>query len=218
MLANYIYQTLNVLLPQHCIVCTRRIYKGVLCTLCYPDSNEFVVPGRQREVQHLWWYQGKARDLIRTMKFKPSRKLCYLAGQILAARIDRMFTEPTWDLIVPIPGSKASLNKRGFNQCDYLVEALRKHGKPGRHALVHNGYTHTQAGLTFEERARNMEGVFTIAKPKQILGKRILLVDDVRTTGSTIRAAQSTLYAGDVKSVDTVCLAATESQSVQGHS
>lgn len=112
------------------------------------------------------------------------------------------------DLILPVPLSAARLAERGYNQAWELVKALR--GQSRRHppappcdtlatALVRLGETPDQHSLGREARLRNLRGVFA-AHPShthRLVGRHVLLVDDVTTTGATLQtAAQALLHAG----------------------
>jgi ComF family protein len=106
------------------------------------------------------------------------------------------------DLVVPIPLTTARLASRGYNQAWELVKALRA-AAPGElaqnDALVRLGETPDQHSLSREQRLRNLQGAFA-AHPlhaARLAGARVLLVDDVTTTGATLHsAAQALLLAG----------------------
>ena len=120
-----------------------------------------------------------------------------------------MFGERTWDLIVPIPSSPKMLKKRLFHPC-YEIAKIVAQGCP--QAKVHYALRHArsrtpQARLSHEERLRGLRHFFKVRAPHTILGKRVLLVEDVMTTGATITAAAYALSVAGAAEIDVVSLA-----------
>ena len=115
------------------------------------------------------------------------------------------------DLIVPVPLHYARLVRRGFNQSGWLAQEIsRQSGTPVMvDALKRTRRTPTQGGLSARARRRNVAGAFTITKraATRISGRRILLVDDVLTTGATVSACTRALKQAGAANVDVLVLA-----------
>lgn len=113
------------------------------------------------------------------------------------------------DLIVPVPLHRWRLWQRRYNQAALLAGALaRRAGRPwASMALVRARATISQGGLGHDGRAANVRGAFRVARPAQVDGRRILLVDDVMTTGATVAECARTLRRAGAVSVDVVTLA-----------
>ncbi len=115
------------------------------------------------------------------------------------------------DLIVPIPLHYSRLVLRGYNQAGWLAQAVARQSKTPVHvsALIRRRATPSQAGMSARARHRNVAGAFTVrsSAAKHIKGQRIVLIDDVMTTGATLKAATKTLYKAGVKQVDVLVLA-----------
>lgn len=231
-LKNTLTELNNLLFPAHCLVCGRTLKNNYICSYCIPEqpsnqhrchqcftplTEEYSLclkcessPVLFQQIRYLWNYQGAPGHLIRTMKYRPSQKLCYLAGDYLAAALPYMFNQQDWDLLIPVPSSYYSLAYRGFNQCTILAKRLKK-TYPGLapikpEALKVNKHEIQQASLPPEKRWRNIKNSFTSSK-KLVQGKKILLIDDVATTGATVIQAARTLYQGGATSLDLMTLA-----------
>ncbi len=119
------------------------------------------------------------------------------------------FSVTEFDLIVPVPMSNRRLLARGFNHSALIAARLSSQTKipVERRALRKAKETPPQARLTRVERLKNVRGSFGIKRPENIRDRRILLVDDVATTGSTIAEASRLLIKkGKAESVDCLVL------------
>jgi ComF family protein len=110
-------------------------------------------------------------------------------GELLNAR------NIAFDLIIPIPLNKRKYRERGYNQSEYIARGIRTvTRKPVlTHGIRRIKNTVTQTHLTAEERKKNMADAFTCSNDVKIRGKKILLVDDVITTGATIEESADVL-------------------------
>lgn len=154
-------------------------------------------------------YGDISRDLVLALKRSGRRDgLALFAGWMAAAAPDLVADA---DFIAPAPLHYLRQLTRGFNQSVWLAAALsRRTGVPlSVDALVRRRATPSQAGLTPAGRRRNVEGAFR-ARPsgrKRLKGARVLLVDDVFTTGATAEACARALLHGGARCVDVVTLA-----------
>lgn len=116
-----------------------------------------------------------------------------------------------FDVIVPLPVTEGRLRERGFNQTYVLSEEIaRITGKPIDHwSLVKTKETRDQYTLSRNERRNNLLGAFAITKSEDIKGRRVLLVDDLFTTGSTVSEASRVIMGAKAEHVEVFALART---------
>lgn len=144
-------------------------------------------------------YEGRMRDAIRALKYDGLRPVAHRLGAMLALAMEKLDGEaPFALLVVPVPLHRAKHAQRGFNQARLLaiaaIAALRKQDsrwslKLAPRTLLRQRATETQAGLTPHQRRQNLRGAFAVADPSAVKAKKILLIDDILTTGATAREA-----------------------------
>jgi len=150
-------------------------------------------------------YEAELRALIHLYKYGRVRPLAKPLGEMLAAAIPR---DCVFDAIVPVPLHWWRRWQRGFNQSELLARAVaRRYGLPVLGALRRKRATETQAGLTNASRRSNVAGAFAARKKANVAGLRILLIDDVMTTGATAGACAAALKRAGARQVTLLTLA-----------
>ena len=159
-------------------------------------------------------YEGVLRDLIHLFKYARIRPLAGPLGDFIAAAIPR---DQTFDAIVPVPLHWRRRWQRGFNQSALLAQAVaRRYGIPIRSLLRRTRSTTAQAGLTHARRRQNVSGAFLVKRKPEVEGRRILLVDDVMTTGATASACAAALKRAGARYVALLTLARVDRRSLAG--
>ena len=148
---------------------------------------------------------------IHLYKFEKKRVLAQHLIQLINAHIPSDCDIAEYDFVLPIPIHKKRLRERGFNQATLLADGIAKaEGIPVLvDTLVRKRHTVAQSSLDRDARQQNIVGAFEIRNPDVIRGKRLLVIDDVFTTGATIREAVSELWTADPAEIDVLTLART---------
>jgi len=155
-------------------------------------------------------FDKTTRDLIHGFKYGCTVQLRRPLGLLAAARLGEFAAGFAADLLMPVPLHIRRLRQRGFNQSLLLAELFSKRWEIPlcRNNLQRTRWTEPQINLSAAEREANVKGAFSLAKASAVAGKRVLLVDDVYTTGSTVRECSRVLRqeAGAVTAVLTVAI------------
>src|SRR5256886_9387016 len=205
----------SLLYPSVCTICGRSVGAGeYLCDQCEAKTVRIVAPFCQKcsepfegaitsaftcaNCAHRTIYFDAAvaayrgRGIVRQMihEFKYGRKihLRHLVARWLHAALDdERLCGRRFDVIVSVPLHPARQRERGFNQASLLAELLSAQTSiPAKPVLERTRYTTTQTALDRSERMENLHNAFRLRKNADVRGLRVLLVDDVLTTGSTL--------------------------------
>jgi ComF family protein len=154
-------------------------------------------------------FDGTERELVHRLKYGDRTDLALTLGRMMAQAGRELL--PDADVIVPVPLHRTQLWSRRFNQAAALAQIVARQSEVplAPLALARVKRTRQQVGLTRAQRADNLQGAFRVlpnARP-QVEGRRVLLVDDVLTTGSTANAAARALLRAGASAVDILTFA-----------
>jgi ComF family protein len=226
-------EALRIVLPSWCVVCDGELpwrdREASCCGPCwaalprieFPQCRSCAAPSPVADAQDYVCFDclrdplplercaawGEYRDglerLLRAFKFQRHDFL----AEPLAALLEPFVEDAGgFDAIVPVPMQRASERKRGYNQADLLARALgRRIGVPCKGLLLRRGGGARQSSLPKRERAENVRRAF--AADSRSEGLRLLIVDDICTTGETLRACATALRAAGAASVSAVTVA-----------
>jgi len=191
----------SLLAPLRCAACDEPVDEPVaFCGACSASAQRATLPGAVFE------YGGPVADAIQRFKYGGRSELAAALGLLMTADAIRWGGQV--DAVVPVPLHWRRRRTRGYDQAALLAKPVAKAlaVPPLLRALRRVRNTPSQVDLPFRERQRNMRRAFA---PSRIRGaRRVLLIDDVRTTGATIRAASEALKAGGAVEVHSLVLAA----------
>jgi ComF family protein len=156
-------------------------------------------------------YDGLVQEAIAFFKYGSREPLAGPLAGLMMTFAEREIDFARYDVIVPVPLHRVRQRERGFNQAVELVRCLTERipGLVVENGLVRVRPTPQQTRLTAAERRRNLRGAFARAHDADFRKKRVLLVDDVITTGATAEECSRTLRKGGAEAVDAFAVART---------
>ncbi len=193
--------------PPFCALCgdpvAGDIQHDYTCFACARETPAF---NRARSAVR---YEGAVGDALRILKYNDALWVVHDLAELLFACVQAEYPDQAFDFVTAVPLHPSRRRERGFNQSALLGAALA-HGLrvPFRAGLVRRVRpTGTQTGLTASQRTANVFGAFRLGLFARPAGQRILLVDDVMTTGATVNACARALQKGGAASVHVVTVA-----------
>jgi ComF family protein len=186
--------------PPFCPHCGRPGPRGHLCPLCQRD------PLRIDGVRSVAYFDGTLREAIHHLKYYNKQDLAVPLGKLMGDYWEK--SPLPAEIIVPVPLHQDRLRERGYNQAVLLARELgKKIGLPVlQNSLVRVRATRPQVDLNAQERKENVSDAFRCSNV-ELKGERVLLVDDVCTTGATLEACSIALRQVGVRSVWALTLA-----------
>lgn len=176
----------EIIKPPVCDYCGDSINSPGICSNCQTNRPLFSA------IRSWAFFEGPVREALHKLKYKRDVSL----GIVLASPLINCVQRLDWeiDLVVPVPLGVARLKDRGYNQAALLARPLamgvRLDYSP--HAMERRRETRSQVGLSIIERRENVKGAFQ-ALTKKVSGRRVLVVDDVATSGATLDACAEAL-------------------------
>ncbi len=230
-------RVMNFIYPRRCVFCRKILSLGAEISICQecaknlpfcirdksckrcgrpiPQGQTFCVHCREGEryffhkMYGAYLYEPPARQAV--LRFKRSRYQSY--GQTfaihMAAAVRAEHPYLDLDLVVAVPPRKERMRKTGYDQARNLAKAVAKQLQlPFRsRVLMQKEHRRKQSSLSYDERKRNVLGNIGIRKPRVVEEKRVLLVDDISTTGATLNECAKILKAAGAREV--FCVVAT---------
>lgn len=180
--------------PPWCLRCAEPLRSGR--SHCPPCSSRLFACGIIRAA---FLYRGPMPSLVHAFKYNGRVTAARLAGQWMAQALERFPELGGFDALVPVPLHPARLRERGYNQAGLLATEISAHtGLPVRELLTRRTNTKQQWTLGRAERLKNLKGAFVCGPG--VAGSRILIIDDICTSGASLEAcAQALQEAGAAK-------------------
>lgn len=205
LIKDWLGSFLSLFFPRYCIVCGRTLAKGeeCLCTMCninLPRTDYHL--RKDNPVEKMFW--GKIpleratsfffyrkgsdfRQILHQLKYGGQKGIGAIMGRYMVAELlESGFFEGV-DVILPVPLHKKKQQIRGYNQSEWIARGIAAVTgiSIDTESVVRRKNTETQTRKSFLERWENVEGIFELNHAESLIGKHILIVDDVLTTGAT---------------------------------
>jgi len=198
----------DIVVPVRCALCGR--HGAHVCLDCCERLRSSQLLSRSArtgtpELVALGAYTGSLRAAVLALKFRHRRAAAFRLGAILGSKLLHSI-----DIIVPVPLHQDRLLSRGFNQAEVIAQGIASTFDTPlrRNALVRTRATTAQSSLALRERGRNVNGAFALGSEGALLRNlRVMIVDDVVTTGATAAACAAALTGGKVTWVIVAALA-----------
>jgi len=178
---------LDLLFPIHCLGCQKQ--NGWICPNCLSNIKDFSFDNEL------------LKHSIQIFKYQGVKDLSLPLGKLLKQKAKNL----NYDYIIPVPLHKRKLGYRGFNQTELLANEIKKE-LVLTDILLKTKKTKPQMKLPKEKRLKNLKNSFLIKNNSKIKNKTILLIDDVKTTGTTLLECKKVLLESGVKEVLTLTL------------
>ncbi|MDQ2772551.1 MAG: ComF family protein [Bacteroidota bacterium] len=219
----------GLIYPRLCLACREPLVTGEthLCTGCraeLPYTDYHLLPPDQNPLGRRFWGKlpirhalsylrfvrhGRVQHLLHELKYQGQRDVGTALGQLYGSDLCAAGLAPDFDLIVPVPLHPRKLARRGYNQAAAFASGLAASLQvpASNHALRRVANTKTQTKKNRVQRWENVATVFEVDDSAAIIGRRVLLVDDVLTTGATLEACGAVLLAAGAAEVSIATIA-----------
>jgi len=180
-------ETISVLSESICDKCGSPLSEDG-CEFCWEFSPQFDISRSAIR------YEGAAATLIQDLKYKAYIAIAPWLANVMTQFMDDLFQYQKFDFIMAVPLHRVRKRERGFNQSELIARHISSTLKiPYQEPVERSFYTASQTRLSKERRIKNLTSAFRLKRRANIQGKRILIVDDVFTTGSTLNEICKTL-------------------------
>lgn len=216
--------------PNLCISCLKepKTRKSSFCIKCLhemPYTDHFKI-GENTVTKHFkgriplthgaallsFRNQSNVKNMLHGLKYKGKRETGQILGEIAGQKLveSSLFEKP--DLIIPVPIHYKKKLLRGYNQSGIFGQGISTASgiKMSENHLIKYTETASQTGMARTDRVKNVSTTFQINKPEELVGRHILVVDDVVTTGATLEACCLLLLKAGVKKISILTIAAAE--------
>jgi ComF family protein len=183
---------------ERCYICNNASRLGRTCRQCR-------TPQRLVSANAATAYVDPGKSLVWRLKFGRVQAAATTMAQCMAERYGRYIAEDT--VIIPVPTATKRVRGRGYDQAQLIARSVAAQtgcrlGQPLRRIGVQE-----QIGANRLQRRQQLQGALQVRRPQEVRGQRILLIDDVMTTGATLEAAATALYAAGARTVGALVFA-----------
>ena len=206
---------MELLFPPKCVLCRKLLKSGEidLCRECRADAPEYA--GKKINIRFLdsfaavWYYEGNVRGSILRYKFYNARSYALSYGRILGMKLLREYPDG-FDVLTWVPVSRLRKLRRGYDQVELLAKAVGTELGLSPVATLKKIRNNRPQSRMKDPAARkaNVLGAYRLTDSAEVRGKRVLLLDDILTTGATVGECARMLLTAGAKEVHCAVIAA----------
>lgn len=204
----------HMIFPPRCVLCNRVLKEETdLCRDCRLHAPECPITKTKRNFLDswlaLWYYEGKVPGSLLLYKFRRRQSKALGYGRLLAMKIQQQYPQP--DVLTWVPVSRARKLTRGYDQVELLARVVGQQlqMKPVRLLKKVRNNSPQSSVVGIAARRANVLGVYRVTDPEKVRDKKILLLDDILTTGATASEAARMLQLAGAKQIYFAAVAAT---------
>lgn len=204
---NALIFLIQILYPKQCLICGK-LEQDTICSRCY---NELKIEAKIENYKnksfnehlYIFKYEGKVRSLIIDYKFSDKPYLSNFFTKMIIKNEKICRKIKNYDIIIPVPIHKRRKCERGYNQSEVIANQLAKNLRIELIAdcLIKQKNTVAQSTLTKKQREENVKQVYKIQNEQKIQNKKIILLDDIYTTGATAEECSKILKQNGAKEI-----------------
>jgi ComF family protein len=218
----------QMLFPSVCLCCEEQLLQSgqYICSFCLQkrferpstensvgSSHSPILPENVLAQQALWKFDpgGKVQHLIHQLKYHRMAKVGIQLGAVLARRLKDLPAIQSAGrpadhqmILLPVPLHRLKFRKRGYNQAAYIargIESVLNIPICSANAVIRKRNTRSQTGLSLQQRQENIKDAFRIKNPHEVAEKKVVIVDDVFTTGATAFELAKVLHQAGSESI-----------------
>lgn len=209
---NLLEKVLEYIFLPSCGVCGK-LGEGYLCKECEKELNKYTINcndfKQKTDILHIFQYKELIRKLIIQYKFNNKSYLYKTFCEFIVKNKKAFDFIKSYDIIIPVPMHNRKKALRGYNQSELIAKELAKTAKIKifTDILIKTKNNKVQSSLNKQDRKNNVKDVYKLVKKEKIYNKKVLIFDDIYTTGATIEACKKEILTANVKSVGILTLA-----------
>ena len=198
-----------------CHTCENTLHRveGDICKLCGADVDACNCGHKKHFYKYIcapFYYEGAASRAIWRFKFRNATGLSKVFAEDMVECFNNHYSGYDFDLCTFVPSAKEDFKKRGYNQAELLAKDFSEITEiKFEDVLVKKFQTETQHSLSSSERSGNLAGAIELKDDVDLMNKRVLLIDDIKTTGATLNECAKMLLIGGAAEVFCLTVAVT---------